>query len=100
MDAKTKMEWAEISERLQGLRPGWHVSPQGHLERRYRFPDFAQALRFANEVAALAEAEGHHPDLHISWGECAVETWSHDAGGLTGRDFSLAARIDAMRGAA
>lgn len=95
MATATKMEWSAVHERLQALQPGWHVNGQGHLERKYRFPDFAQALAFANRVAALADAEGHHPDLHISWGECGVETWSHDADGLTGRDFSLARKIDA-----
>jgi 4a-hydroxytetrahydrobiopterin dehydratase len=90
------MEWAAIYERLQRLRAGWHVSPQGHLERAVRFPDFAKALEFANRVGALAEAAGHHPDIHISWGMCTIETWTHDVDGLTEKDFSLAAKVDEL----
>lgn len=88
------MEWLEIYERLNQLKPGWHVNGRGHLERCYRFPDFVGALRFANQVAPLAEAAGHHPDLHVGWGECTVETWSHDVDGLTERDFALASEVD------
>jgi len=51
------------------------------LERTYPFKNFAQALEFANAVGAIAEAEGHHPDLHIAWGKCKVEVWTHKING-------------------
>ena len=88
------MPWPEVQEFLQQLKPGWHVNPQGHLERLYQFPDFAQALEFVNKVGAIAEAEGHHPDLYLSWGKCKVEVWTHKIGGLTESDFYLAAKTD------
>ncbi len=88
------MEWPKIQEMLYQLKPGWHVSPQGHLERTYHFPDFARALEFANKVGAVAEGEGHHPDLHVGWGKCTVEIWTHKVGGLTESDFYLAAKTD------
>ncbi|HTU02223.1 MAG TPA: 4a-hydroxytetrahydrobiopterin dehydratase [Candidatus Sulfotelmatobacter sp.] len=91
------MEWPAVYERLQRLKPGWHVSSQGHLERAVRFEDFAKALEFANHVGALAEAMGHHPDLHISWGLCTIEIWTHDVEGLTEKDFTLAAKVDDLR---
>ena len=88
------MEWPKIQELLYQLKAGWHVSPQGHLERVYTFPDFAQALAFANKVGAIAEEEGHHPDLYIAWGKCKVEIWTHKISGLTESDFYLAAKAD------
>lgn len=88
------MEWSKVQELLYQLTPGWHVNPQGHLERSYAFPDFAQALAFANKVGAIAEEEGHHPDLYIAWGKCNVEIWTHKIDGLTESDFYLAAKAD------
>ena len=56
--------------------------------------DFAAAMAFANRVGDIAEQQGHHPDLHISWGKCAVEIWTHKINGLTESDFYLAAKAD------
>lgn len=53
-------------------------------------------MNLANKIAALAEREGHHPDLTISWGKCAVEIWTHKINGLTESDFILAAKIDSL----
>lgn len=51
-------------------------------------------MNIANKVASLAEKEGHHPDIKISWGLCAIEIWAHKINGLTESDFVLAAKID------
>jgi len=91
------MEWSKVQELLYQLQAGWHVTAQGHLERLYNFPDFAQALAFANKVGAIAEEEGHHPDLYIAWGKCKVEIWTHKIDGLTESDFYLAAKADRAR---
>jgi 4a-hydroxytetrahydrobiopterin dehydratase len=88
------MEMQRARELLGQLSPGWELSQAGHLERTYPFKDFAQALEFANTVGAIAEAEGHHPDLHIAWGKCRVEVWTHKINGLTESDFYLAAKAD------
>jgi 4a-hydroxytetrahydrobiopterin dehydratase len=64
------------------------------LERVFSFKDFAGALAFANKVGAIAEKEGHHPDLQVRWGACVVEIWTHKINGLTESDFILAAKID------
>ena len=85
---------ARARELLGQLDAGWTLSPAGHLERRFTFPDFAGALDFANRVGAVAEAEGHHPDLHLTWGACRVEIWTHKIQGLTESDFYLAAKTD------
>lgn len=88
------MEQMTIQGLLGQLKDGWQVNPQGHLERAYDFPDFAQALAFANKVGAIAEEEGHHPDLYVAWGKCKVEIWTHKINGLTESDFYLAAKAD------
>jgi 4a-hydroxytetrahydrobiopterin dehydratase len=77
--------------------PGWHVEEAlGHrqLVREYRTRDFVGAVDFVNRITPIAEAEGHHPDLVVTWGRVRVQLWTHAAGGLTDNDFVLAARID------
>lgn len=73
--------------------PDWRIL-EGRLTKTFLFPDFQKALDFVNRVGAAAEEAGHHPDLHLAWGRVDASTWSHDAGGITERDFALAARID------
>jgi 4a-hydroxytetrahydrobiopterin dehydratase len=79
---------------LLELNEGWRLNADGHLERAYAFENFAQAMAFANKVADIAEHEGHHPDLHVAWGMCKVEIWTHKIKGLTESDFYLAAKAD------
>ena len=88
------MELAKARDLLAQLSPGWQLNQEGHLERTYPFTNFVRALEFANKVGAVAEAEGHHPDLHIAWGKCRVEIWTHKIQGLTESDFYLAAKAD------
>jgi 4a-hydroxytetrahydrobiopterin dehydratase len=85
---------ARAEELLRELDEGWRLNSAGHLERIYAFKNFAEAMVFANQVAAIAEAEGHHPDLHIAWGKCGVEVWTHKIKGLTESDFYFAAKTD------
>jgi 4a-hydroxytetrahydrobiopterin dehydratase len=76
------------------LDAGWTLNAAGHLLRRYEFPDFVAAMAFASRVGEVAETEGHHPDLHVGWGRCDVEIWTHKISGLTDSDFYLAAKAD------
>jgi 4a-hydroxytetrahydrobiopterin dehydratase len=78
---------------LDELGEGWSLNEAGHLERSYKCANFVTALAFANEIGAIAEAEAHHPDLLVRWGECRVEIWTHKISGLTESDFFLAAKI-------
>jgi len=73
---------------------GWRVVEGRRLARTFRTKDFATALELVNRIGAVAEAAGHHPDLHLSWGKVGVEMWTHKIGGLTESDFILAAKID------
>ena len=86
----------EIAPLLAQL-DGWNVVGGKRLAKTYRFPDFAQALAFVNRAGAVAEAEGHHPDLHLSWGKVGVELITHAIGGLSENDFILAAKLDEVR---
>lgn len=86
-------------EPLLGELDGWSVVDDHHLARTYAFPDFASALAFTNRVGAIAEEEGHHPDIHLAWGKVRVEIWTHKIDGLTESDFVLAAKCDAAHAA-
>jgi 4a-hydroxytetrahydrobiopterin dehydratase len=81
-------------ESLRSQVTDWQVVNEHHLAKSFTFPDFQKALDFVNRVGAIAEQEGHHPDLHLAWGKVGVETWTHKIDGLTESDFVLAAKID------
>jgi 4a-hydroxytetrahydrobiopterin dehydratase len=84
----------ELRNVARELAGGWRVAEEHHLEKEFRFPDFAQALSFTNAVGAIAEREGHHPDIYLAWGKVRIEIWTHKINGLTRSDFVLAAKID------
>jgi 4a-hydroxytetrahydrobiopterin dehydratase len=88
------MERSRAQAMLAELDAGWQLNAEGHLERVFQFKNFAQALELANKVGAIAEQEGHHPDLYVAWGQCKVEIWTHKIKGLTESDFYLAAKAD------
>src|SRR4051812_43958841 len=73
--------------------PGWGVPDEHHLFRVFRFPDFKTALDFVNRVGAVAEEQGHHPDLLLAWGKVEATIFTHKIDGLTESDFVLAAKI-------
>jgi len=76
--------------------PGWDVVNEHHLHKIYRFPDFKTALAFVNRAGAVAEEQGHHPDLLLAWGKVEVTIFTHKIDGLTESDFILAAKIDRL----
>ena len=74
---------------------GWALSEDGtYISRTFTFKNFADALAFANKIGAVAEDEGHHPDLEVRWGHVVIRTSTHAIGGLSENDFILAAKID------
>lgn len=78
---------------------GWSLSRGGgEISKTFRFHDFAGALAFANRIGEIAEREGHHPDLTVSWGKVGVTLSTHSIGGLSENDFILAAKIDVLTG--
>ncbi len=78
----------------QQLAPGWNIVKEHHLEKDYVFPDFKTALDFTNKVGALAEEEGHHPDIYLAYGKVKILIWTHKIDGLSESDFILAAKCD------
>lgn len=90
------LQGEELRELEKQLGGGWHVVDGHHLEKEFTFPDFVQALAFTNSIGAIAEEEGHHPDIYLAWGKVRVTTWTHKIDGLTRSDFILAAKIEAI----
>jgi 4a-hydroxytetrahydrobiopterin dehydratase len=74
----------------------WKVISEHHLTRAFTFPNFKQALNFVDRVGALAEEQGHHPDMLLKWGNVEISLWTHKIDGLTESDFIMAAKIDRL----
>ncbi len=87
----------EIIEYSNSLDKEWKVVELQRLEKTYRFKNFREALDFTVQVGELAEMEGHHPDIYLSWGKVVLKLWTHKIGGLHENDFILAAKIDGIK---
>ena len=88
------LKGAELEGIAAQLGGGWRVVDEHHIEKEYRFDDFRGALDFTNRLGEIAEAEGHHPDILLSWGRVHVTIFTHKVDGLTESDFVLAAKFD------
>ncbi|MET0646462.1 MAG: 4a-hydroxytetrahydrobiopterin dehydratase [Pyrinomonadaceae bacterium] len=89
-----RLKGEEIAPLLAQLQ-GWRVVEEHHLSKEYAFPNFAAALAFVNRAGAVAESEGHHPDIEFGWGYARLKIYTHAIDGLSESDFILAARLDA-----
>ncbi len=76
---------------------GWKVIQDHHLEKEFLFKDFQEALAFTNKIGALAEKEGHHPDLLLSYGKVTIQLWTHKIDGLSENDFIFAAQCEHVK---
>lgn len=76
------------------LGGNWKVIQEHHLEKEFQFKDFQEALNFTNRVGAIAEEQGHHPDILTAWGKVKVTVWTHKIDGLAESDFIFAAKVD------
>lgn len=81
---------------LLGQIDGWEAVGEHHVTRTYAFRDFMSALDFVNKIGNIAEQQGHHPDIFLTWGKVRVEIWTHKIDGLTESDFILAAKCDVV----
>jgi 4a-hydroxytetrahydrobiopterin dehydratase len=88
---KKPLNSAEINDVLRD-NPEWTLQ-EGKLTREWTFKDFVEAMAFVNRVADLAEAAGHHPDIDVRYNQVVLGLVSHDAGGITQRDVSMASRL-------
>ncbi|WP_298820869.1 4a-hydroxytetrahydrobiopterin dehydratase [Chloroflexus sp.] len=92
----SRLSEAEIADHL-AQRPDWSLE-NNEIVRTFRLANFPAAIAFVTHVAFLAEAAGHHPDIDIRYNRVRIALTTHDAGGLTEKDFALAAAIDEILG--
>lgn len=88
------MKGKEIDHFKKQLGNDWHVIENHHLEKEYTFSTYRKALTFTNRLGELAEREGHHPEIWLSFGKVKVQLWTHKIDGLSENDFILAAKCD------
>ena len=92
-EAGTKpLEEAKVNELLNQI-PNWTLK-DGHLYKKFKFRNFIEAMKFVNEVAEIAENEGHHPDFSVHYNRVEIELFTHAIKGLSENDFILAAKIE------
>lgn len=87
-----KLKEGEINKFLKELKEGWELKDHKFIEKTYKFKNFKEALDFTNELGEIAEEEGHHPDICLSWGKVQVKLWTHKIGGLHENDFIMASK--------
>lgn len=92
----TRMSDSEVTAALSGV-PEWSLVGEA-IQRTYHFPDFVSAMKFVSGVAAAAESQQHHPDILIRYNKVTLTLATHDAGGITARDFALAKTTDGLVG--
>lgn len=88
------LKGSELVKWHKQLGDSWKVVEEHHLEKEYLFADFVEALAFTNKIGAVAEQEGHHPDILLVYGKVKVQIWTHKINGLSESDFVLAAKCD------
>lgn len=93
--ARTRLTSEEITSRLAAL-PGWRANGDASIERDFAFADHTTALGFVVRVATVAETMDHHPSVAWTYDRVNLALSTHDAGGVTERDFELAERINAL----
>ncbi len=85
---------AEIKTYLPQVKEGWEVTDAKKIQKEFKFNDFKEAMEFVNKIAAVADGEGHHPNIHIFYNVVKIELWTHAIRGLSENDFILAAKVD------
>lgn len=91
---RKKLTAEEILAQLAEL-DYWKVI-DGKLLKKYKFANFTEALAFVNKIGEIAETHDHHPDINFGWGYAEIYLTTHDAGGITEKDFAVAKEIDAL----
>ncbi len=85
---------ADIEKYLSQIGAGWTLEEEKVLSKQFKFQNFVEAMKFVTTVADIAQAEGHHPDIHISYNKVRFDLWTHAIRGLSENDFILAAKIE------
>lgn len=90
------LEGKELQEYYNNLQKGWELIDEHHLEKTFNFKDFKQALDFTYNIGQMSEEEGHHPNIHLSWGKVEVKIYTHIIDGLSENDFIWASKADRL----
>ena len=96
------LDIGEINIYFKELHGRWEkvmIPPDGHIKKirsQFMFSDFKTAMGFVDQVAKIAESEGHHPDIHIFYNKVIIELWTHAVGGLSENDFIMASKIEEL----
>jgi len=85
----------EAAKLLKELNNDWKIK-KGHVNKKFRTKNFIQAMKFVNEIAKMAEAQGHHPNIIIIYNKIIIDTWTHVIKGLDENDFIIAAKIEKL----
>jgi 4a-hydroxytetrahydrobiopterin dehydratase len=88
---------AAVEDLLKALHPDWRLAADGKsIARTFEFTGYNRTIGFVNAVAWIANGEGHHPDLEVTYQRCVVRWWTHAVNGLTENDFICAAKVDRL----
>jgi len=87
----------EIATYMSYLKTPWELEEEKEIEKKFQFKDFRESMQFVNSVATIAENEGHHPDIKISYNKVKISLSTHAIGGLSVNDFILASKIDEIK---
>jgi 4a-hydroxytetrahydrobiopterin dehydratase len=90
------LKGSALKDLQKEIDPNWQLIDEAYLERSYSFKDFKEALAFTNKVGQVAENEGHHPDIFLSYGKVKIKLWTHKINGLSENDFILARKCDPL----
>lgn len=93
---KTPLAGEQLDEMMAKVSQWQLADDRKMIRRTYKFADWAGAAQFVDRVALLSDQQGHHPDIHLSWGKVVIELTTHKIGGLSENDFILAAKIEQM----
>jgi len=86
----------EIAAYKKQIKDDWEVTDDSRISKEFLFTDYKHAMEFVNKTADLAEEEGHHPVMHVSYGKVIIELWTDAINGLSENDFILASKIDEL----
>jgi len=88
------MRGDEIKIYISYLKSEWQVQEGKKITKQFMFKDFKESIRFVNNIAEIAESEGHHPDIKVSYNIVKICLWTHAIGGLSVNDFIVARKIE------
>ncbi len=91
---ETPIPIEKAKELHKQLQEGWQREENHHLEKEFRFKNFDKPLQFVNDIGRIAEEEGHHPEIFLTWGKVKITLYTHKIDGLSENDFILADKID------